>query len=182
MLARLCTAVDDVVLSLHQCNAHGPRCPRSAASTRTSPERIVTTRQMGREQSHVLTCGRGEITSPSWRLGAWLRRTVSSATVGNRSDLDTPLRGAARMRRVHRPVQLGGRVAVPRASRFRGGAHRPGSRCPGERGHRDLASPTRTRWNSLHARLARARRLGRSRPAATNRAGPKRRGMVRGTK
>ena len=42
-----------------------------------------------REQSHVLTCGRGEIPSPSWRLGGWLRRTVSSATVFNRSYLDT---------------------------------------------------------------------------------------------
>jgi hypothetical protein len=45
----------------------------------------------------------------------------------------------------------------PRASRFRGGAHRPGNRHPGERGHRDLClADTHSPWNSLHARLTRA--------------------------
>jgi hypothetical protein len=34
----------------------------------------------------------GDLTSPSWRLGGWLRRGVSSATVFNRSYLDTRLR------------------------------------------------------------------------------------------
>jgi hypothetical protein len=62
---------------------------------------------------------------------------------------------------------------VPRTSANRSG--RPA-------GTEIFASPTRSRWNSLNARLTALAGWGEAGSAVTNRTGPKRRGMVRGMK
>jgi hypothetical protein len=118
-----------------------------------SPERIVGTGHWERERSHELTCGRGEIPSPSWRFGGLV---PPECFIGDRrqpSDLDTRMGDRLECARYIGQSTWAARVAghvrvgfeVEHTARVTAALASAGSEI--------FASPTPTRWNSLHARL-----------------------------
>jgi hypothetical protein len=124
---------------------------------------------------------RGDLASPSWRLGGWFRRTY----IGNRvqpvvSGHALEVTDSEYVGYIDQSTWAAGLPAMCEWSSR--SSTPPGNRYPGDRGTEIIATPTRTPWNSFNARLTALCQLGRRRPVVTNRTGPKWRGMVRGMK
>jgi hypothetical protein len=136
---------------------HRPRCP---APPRFTPERSIPPRPRPHDvrihirvrprRSHLAVMAAWRMAPPDRFIGDRLQPVLSGPAL-EVTDSNASRTSASRS----------GRPGCrPRASRLRGGAHRPGNRCPGERGQRDLC-PADTHSVELAPRSTdRACRLG----------------------